>query len=231
MSDTALTRAVLELTHKIQLHFPSGIDPRVVQAWNGVPVATLTAQLQAAFGHDPSVGGPVEQVKAPPKRNATLLLDPLGIVSTPATPRFVVAEHFTEGKFWLGDRFKAEFLDKVEEVAPKRELRRHKLRKRSYDGPIIAELGGESVVETSLGEVYNLTDHQAKGEKGVLLTNGAANIFYIRNSAGVLRAVYVYWSEDRCYVFAHPLDDSRWFDGFQVFSRNSVLVSSATVSA
>ena len=60
---------------------------------------------------------------------------------------------------------------------------------RSVDGPILAELGGEAKAETTLTEVYSLMEAQKNGENGPLLTNGYANIFYVRDVNGALRAV------------------------------------------
>lgn len=45
MSDKTLTNTELELTQRFQLHFPRGIDPRIVQEWNGYPKEMLTTYL------------------------------------------------------------------------------------------------------------------------------------------------------------------------------------------
>ena len=59
-------------------------------------------------------------------------------------------------------------------------------------------------------------------KNGPLLTNGYANIFYVRDANGVLRAVSVYWYDggwdEYAVGVAHP---NTWFDGRRVFSRNS----------
>lgn len=52
-------------------------------------------------------------------------------------------------------------------------------------------------------------------------------IFYIKDSAGVLRTVDVFWYGDGWDVGAGPVGyPFRWPDGLRVFSRNSVLESS-----
>jgi hypothetical protein len=95
------------------------------------------------------------------------------------------------------------------------------------DGPIIAELGGEEKSETTLSEMFSLMEKQGKGEDGVLLNNGYANIFYIRDLAGVLRAVGVRWGGGGWGVGADSVGGpDRWDGGYRVFSRNSVLESS-----
>jgi len=131
---------------------------------------------------------------------------------------------------YLGDNFKAWFLNgvgKTEDLISEQTLRYHKLRQPSVDGPIIVELGGEAKAETTLSEMFSLMEKQKHGEDGVLLNNGWANIFYIKDNAGVLRAVLVFWDGDGWYVRAVSVEDPRrWFVGDLVFSRNSVLESS-----
>ena len=66
-----------------------------------------------------------------------------------------------------------------------------------------------------------------KGEDGILLNNGYANIFYIKDQNGVLRPVGVYWCDDGWLVSAYSVGrPSRWDAGGRVFSRNSDLKSS-----
>lgn len=131
---------------------------------------------------------------------------------------------------FIGDHFTEWFLSgkgKNEEPISEHALRYAKLRKSSTDGPIIAELGGEEKSETMLSDTFSLMEKQKNGEDGALLSNGYANIFYIKDRAGVLRAVDVRWHDDGWYVYAYSVENpNRWDDGSQVFSRNSVLESS-----
>lgn len=162
------------------------------------------------------------------------LLELVSTVVVPATTTNLVAkEKFVRDTgrkakvkiSYLGDNFTEWFLSgsgKTEDPISEQTLRYHKLRKSSVDGPIIAELGGEEKSETTLSEMFALMEKQGMGEDGVLLNNGYANIFYIKDQNGVLRAVRVDW---RCGwdVDAVSVEDpSRWFDGRRVFSRNSV---------
>lgn len=159
------------------------------------------------------------------------ILDTLGTTTTSATTeKFVARDKFRkdskEVKFYgIWDNFTNWFLagtGKIEEPIGAQTLRYGKLTKSSVDGPIIEELGGEAKAETTLTELYDLLKKQANGEDGVLLTNGYANIFYIRDASGVLRGVNVHWFDDGWGVGASPVDDpSEWFGGCQVFSRNS----------
>lgn len=158
------------------------------------------------------------------------LITHLGTITTSATTeKFVAREKFTKGSeevnFWgFGSNFEQWFLDKVEEPIDQQELRYGKLEKNSVNGPIIKELGGEVKAETTLSEMFSCFKKQPKGEDGVLLTNGYANIFYIRDASGVLRVVLAYWDAAAAsWVFdadsvGYP---NVWRAGYRIFSRNS----------
>lgn len=124
---------------------------------------------------------------------------------------------------YLGDNLKAWFLNgdgKTEDPITEQTLRYHKLWQSSVDGPIITELGGEAKAETTLSEMFSLMEKQKHGEDGVILNNGWANIFYIKDSAGVLRAVFVHWYDDGWHVLAFSVEGpGRWGVGYRVLSR------------
>lgn len=122
----------------------------------------------------------------------------------------------------LGDNFCKRFLGKTEDPINELTLRYNQLSKSSLDGPIIAGLGGEEKAETTLSEMFSLMEKQGNGGKGVLLTNGYANIFYIRDIDGVLCVVYVRWFVGGWYMYAISIGlPDRWSEGSRVFSRNS----------
>lgn len=158
------------------------------------------------------------------------ILEFVGSVNISLIKKFVARDHFvkdTSAKTrvkisYLGENFEEWFLSKTEESITENILSYYKLRKSSVDGSIISELGGEEKAETMLTEMFSLMEMQANGESGALLTNGYANIFYIRDLSGVLRAVRCDWRGDGWGVFAcsvvYPL---AWGDGHRVFSRNS----------
>ncbi len=160
------------------------------------------------------------------------------VVVNATTSKLVAQEKFvrdTGGKAgvkisYLGENFTSWFLNgdgKTEDPISEQTLRYHKLLQSSVDGPIIAELGGAEKSETTLSEMFSLMEKQGGGKKGVLLNNGDSNIFHIKDSSGVLRAVNVYWRDDGWHVDAGSVEcPGRWGDGCQVFSRNSVLESS-----
>ncbi|QQG42801.1 MAG: hypothetical protein HYW15_01155 [Candidatus Giovannonibacteria bacterium] len=157
------------------------------------------------------------------------LLELLGTVTIPArAERFVVAEKFVVDTSenakvkisYLGENLKALFLGKTENPMGESSLCYHKLCRYSRDIPIISELGEEKA-ETTLAEIYVLLERQRNGKKGVLLTNGAANIFYVRNIHGDLCAVLALCREDGWLVNAYSVGSPRvWNVGILVFSRN-----------
>ncbi len=165
------------------------------------------------------------------KSEPQLLLIPIGTATVAATTApFVARDRFVvnTGKkapvkiSYLGDNFKDWFLRKEEQPFTGSTLKYGKLSRYSVDGPIIKELGGEEHAETTLTELFALMEAQKNGENGPLLTNGYANIFYIKDAAGVLRAVYAGWSDDGWSVGAGDVPSpSVWHAGCQVFSRNS----------
>jgi hypothetical protein len=156
------------------------------------------------------------------------LLELIGTVVVPATGKFIVRNKFVvdTGRgapvkiSYVGSNFSERFLGKIEEPKPKTTLRYAKLLKYSVDRPILAELG--NAAKTTLAEVYTLMERQPDGEDGALLTNGCANIFYVPDISGELRAVSVFWCgggwRARASSVAGP---HAWRDGYRVFSRNS----------
>lgn len=86
------------------------------------------------------------------------------------------------------------FLDGREvELREERALKYVSLSSYSSDEQVLAALGGERQVETAFIEVLALLILQPSGEKGTLLTNGLANLFYIRDKDDVLRALRILW--------------------------------------
>lgn len=123
---------------------------------------------------------------------------------------------------YLGDNFKSWFLAKIEESFPGSLLVSQDLTRASKDEPILKELGGEAKAETTLTEIFSLMMGQKNGEVGPLLNNGCWNIFYVRDVANTLRAVFVFWYGDGWVVNACPVDGPHvWGADGRVFSRNS----------
>ena len=125
----------------------------------------------------------------------------------------------------LWGNFETNFLGKVEPAFGGSELKVHKLLEKALDKPIIEELGGEAKAETTLTEMFSLMKVQGHGQEGPLLTNGWANIFYIRDVNGVLWAVGCYWFGLGWFCDAYSVDrPDDWLADNQVVSRNSATV-------
>ncbi len=162
---------------------------------------------------------------------SNLLLESIGTVNLPATTvRFVVQDWFVVNTKQdapveissLGGNFIKWFLGKTEEPIPETTLRYHKICQSSADGPIITELGGEVQAETTLTALFSLMQKQNHGQAGVLLNNGYASFFYIRDITGTLRAVYVYRLKVGWIVYAISIEyPHKWLAGPRLFSNNS----------
>ena len=152
------------------------------------------------------------------------LLEPISTINVAGTSKFVARDHFKPGEVegvkigYLSDNFKSHFLKKVEENVPEAQLKSFKLNKASFDPPIITALGDKH--ETYLAQLWELLKAQPKGESGTLLTNGYANIFYIRDADNILWAVLVGWGVGSWSVGADSIDRPYgWRGGNRVFSR------------
>jgi len=217
-----------------------GMVVDLLEKVNGNDKVSWVSELKMFLRKEPCwTNGNVMQVAQP--KPTPSILELVSTVVVPATTgKFVAKTAFVvntkrNAKVLISsvwDNFARWFLSgdgKTEDPISEQTLRYHKLRKSSGDGPIIEELGGEAKAETTLSEMFSLMEKQKHGEDGVLLNNGYANIFYIRDQNGVLRAVFVGWDDGGWGVDAVSVEDpDGWIDGVQVFSRNSVLGSSET---
>ena len=144
-------------------------------------------------------------------------------VKVPGIAKFVVKDHLTAVNVgWIDKNFDQFFRNKQEEDVDDITLVVSRLEKDSLDTSILAELGDRA--ETSLAHLFALLEKQSKGEQGILLTNGYANIFYIRGTDGNLWAVSANWNSYDGYwdVEASSVERPCWWNvGGQVFSRDS----------
>jgi hypothetical protein len=228
MSDKALNNTTLELTQKIQLHFPRDIDSAVLQFWNGQPKETITATLFATFGQIPA-----ECISEPQP-----ILRFGGTVTLPArSTRFTVKDVFVAKKpgarvkFGRVDSdFTDAFGDMVEEPSIGAMLRYDILAKQSAFAAAIEELRASGVItKTTPGELLSLLELQPQGPKsgaGALLADGSANLFEMVAKDGLASHLvsvdwydaYVGWR-----VYARPFTvTGQLRAGCQVFSRNLV---------
>lgn len=157
--------------------------------------------------------------------------DLLSLVTTivlPAQPTFIAKDHFVVDtsekapvKIWaFGDNFKSWFLGATEKPTKEARIVVHKLLKDSRDPAILEDLGDKA--KTTLSQFYAALKAQASGESGPLLVNGYANIFYIEDVNGSVRAVDAYWlaGNGGWDVFARGVvGPDSWGAGSQVVSR------------
>lgn len=154
------------------------------------------------------------------------LLKLVTTITTAAVEIFSVQEKFRVGEQdgvkigGLGENFQRVFGSKVEKGVAQATLRIHKLLQSSVDGPILAELG--DTAETTLAQIWEMLKKQGHGQKGDLLTNGYANIFYVKDDDGNFWAIncnwYSYYGD--WYVEAYPVTDpNQWNDDRQFVSR------------
>ncbi len=109
--------------------------------------------------------------------------------------------------------FKTRFFDKTENPAPEVTYRKYKLLRISPDGPILASLGGETIVAGTVSGAFALLKRQGTGGAGFLQTNGYANIFYVKDINGVLCAVRIGWAEDGWVIDAISVQDPLAWNG------------------
>jgi hypothetical protein len=151
------------------------------------------------------------------------LLRRITTVSVSGAKKFVAEDRLQVCNIgWTGDNFKKLFLDKVEENVPNAVIAIHRLERNSLDAPILTELGKRA--EAKLVHFFGLIEKQSKGEDGLLLTNGRANIAYIIGSDGNVWTVNAYWISRARYwiVGAVSVDDPHeWCAGDRVLSCDS----------
>lgn len=181
-------------------------------------------QIEAIVNKLGGMGGVSRFLSGELTIKASDLLRQVATVNVADVNKFVASDNFRTNNpvvkiAWLGDNFKRIFLGKTEEGVEATTLTIHKLEKTSRDPGIMAELG-EWRTETSLAHLYELLKKQPNGESGVLLTNGYANIFYIRGTDGNFWAVLAHWPRDGWYVLANSVENPDvWYAGRQVVSR------------
>ncbi len=149
---------------------------------------------------------------------STALLEPSAKAVVPAsTAPVVIRDCFTKNTSvrlsTIFAEFKKRFFDKTEHPMAETTYRKYILLHISADGPIIAELGGESKVEGPFTAAFALLQRQPRGEPGFLQTNGYANIFYVRDKKGALCAIRIGWASDGWVVDAISVADPLAWNG------------------
>lgn len=139
-----------------------------------------------------------------------------------AVAKFVAREKFvvnTKGELpisYLGDNFKANFLDIVETDVSAVTLKQRKLLKPSVDRPILAALGDEDPTKVekariALAYVFN---YLKAADRSLWF------IFYVAGAKGVVWAVNAYWDDGGWNLDAFPVSSPRgWCADCRVVSR------------
>ncbi len=159
---------------------------------------------------------------AAPKVLADLLEQVGEPVKLSAVERFVARDKFMVNRngelpiSYLGDNFKGNFLDVVEEDVKPMTAKQRKLRKSSVDGPILAALGDKDLnkVEKARVALAHTFEFLKTADKSKWF------IFYVADAKGVLWAVGADWGVDGWRVEASPVAyPLEWRDGRRVVSR------------
>lgn len=167
-----------------------------------------------------------ERINCPHPPPAAELLDPPTTSAFGGVKKFPAATHFKENVApsadvriaWLGATFMRRFAIKIEDASGETTIQFHTLLRLSPDRHIIDELDDRH--ETRLIDLWCLLKLQAHGEPGTLLIDAVPNIFYVRDSSGVLGAVDAVWGGAGWEIGASPVDGERmWPPGARVMSR------------
>jgi len=138
------------------------------------------------------------------------VLELRGIVNIPAVVAGEVkARLLDETRFWFSEEFIAEFLSgKIKGIADNIGIRLgiccYQLLESARDNDILRWIGGVDRAEVTLDVMIGLIDM-------VIISGDARYVLYIKNSAGVLRAVTVHQYRGRWELRFFQIDDmSGW---------------------
>ena len=153
-------------------------------------------------------------------------LDPPTTSAFAGVKKFLAGAHFKENIApsadvmiaWLGATFMRRFSVKIEDAGGETALQFHTLLRLSRDRHIMDDLADRH--ETRLIDMWCLLKIQAHGGSGILRIDAVPNIFYVRDSSGVLGVVDAVWGGAGWEIGASSLDGERmWPVGTRVVSR------------
>lgn len=137
----------------------------------------------------------VNLIGPPAQPKQSKLLKRVAVVGVPGIKMFVLGMEILRkaNARWEGPDFNV-----IEEDLPKVTLHGYRLEQTSWHASILAELG--EMAESKLAHLFWLINHQSKGERGFLLTDGSPNIMYVRDNQPMLWSahatfmpVYGFW--------------------------------------
>lgn len=146
------------------------------------------------------------------------LLKWAGSIQVPFFREFSAKEAFAG--YSCGKNFREWFLAGDGTIAGGKHVWAYDLQRASVNSSIISA-GGEAEVETSIIELWWISNEQRKRMTTVLLMNEKSNVFYCRDSGGVLRLVVCQWLffSDGWFVDAYNISNPNPLrSGYRVFS-------------
>lgn len=180
MSNKALSPIELEVTQRIQMHFPRGLRDEVLTFVNSCPVDRLTA----------AIGEMLEKLVDGAQTLAEKLLEFITTVPAVAIERFVAADHFIKGQTidgvkiaYMSPDFERLMLPLAENVEALN-IRIHRLQRDSRDLGIRVEIG-EANEAVKLGHFFQVLKAKATDAK-----IGTWVVAYIYGIDGNLWAVF-----------------------------------------
>ena len=203
-----LTSAELEVTQKIQTHFPRELSAEVLGFANSCPVQDLTDAIAEML----------DRLAKGAKTTVPRLLKHITSIQTSAIKRFVATDHFKEGEtvdgvkiISLSKNFRNLFLPKVEEDIKGTEIKVHQLLRDSKDLGIRAEIG-EANEEIKLAYFWQVLKAHNNKKNWI--------IAYIIGTDDNLWAVHAFWCDDGWRLHAYSVvSPVPWLAGDQVCSR------------
>lgn len=159
-------------------------------------------------------------------RMATTEFATVGVTVVPDVQGFMASDRFkfdlggTVRIGYVGDNFWRWFGSMTVPDHPGSVLVPHML-VHAHDRETIKTLGGEAKAETFLSEIWHLLSLQGRGQAGALLTNRYGNIFYVRDTEGVLRTVVIFYDGNIWDIEAYAIDSKWWDSGRRFFVHDS----------
>lgn len=132
---------------------------------------------------------------------------------------------FSEKFIWMSDSFQKNILPEIEQeiTSANYTLTSLQLTQSLSDFDIRKDLSEDEVVTPHqwAQEMCTLMNQQSRGQEGSLLTNGYANIRYVKLSNGTVLAMDVDWDAPACQwrCDTWELDDNVWLAGLRFFVR------------
>ena len=205
-----LTPAELEVTQKMQTHFPRELNAEVLGFANSCPIQDITNAIAEML----------DRLANGTKTATPKLLKLITSIQTSTIERFIATDCFKAGETvdgvkigWLNNSFRRLFLPKVETGIQSVKIKVHQLLRNSKDLGIRAEIS-ETHEEIKLAHFWLVL--KAHNDKKV----GNWIIAYIIGTDGNLWAVHANWCGGGWDLYASSVEYPRpWSADYQVCSR------------